>query len=590
VPVKKKALHVPLIGVAFLSLWSGFAAELGPYPVKTERGVQRQMRDGVRLVSDIYQPDAEGTFSVLLQRTPYDRKGAAASARVLASHGYVVVVQDTRGRYDSEGDFYPFLHEADDGYDTVEWVAALPGSNGTVGMFGGSYVGATQMLASLAGPPHLEAIFPYVTSSEYYEGWTYQGGALMQWFASSWTSGLAEDTLRRRVSAASRPADWVMTLPVDAYPVLIPPDGRELAPYFRDWVRHEMNDEYWKRWKISDHYDQLTVKALHAGGWHDIFSGGSLRNYVGLRNQGKTTEIREGQYLLFGPWAHAATSDEGKIGDVVFGREAVLDMTETILNWYDFILKGEQNLFSKSKRVRIFVLGENSWREEDDFPLQRAQETRFYLHSVQGANGIDGDGRLLVSVPEKSKIDAYDYDPRNPVPTIGGRLCCGSQTYAPGPFDQRPNETRRDVLVFSTEPLADDLEVTGFIKLELYAATTAPDTDFTAMLVDVDPSGYARYLADGIIRARYRNSTESSDPIAAGEVYRYSIDLWATSNLFKKGHRVRLYVSSSNFPRFNRNSNTGLSVFGANDLRRAAQKIYHDSAHPSALILPIVKR
>ncbi|MGW8179709.1 MAG: CocE/NonD family hydrolase, partial [bacterium] len=538
---------------------------------------------------DVYRPDTDGEFPVLLQRTPYNRQGGRSGAVVLASHGYIVVIQDTRGRYDSEGAFYPFRHEADDGFDTVEWAATLPGSDGRVGMFGGSYVGATQMLASLAIPPHLEVIFPYVTASEYYEGWTYQGGALMQWFASSWTSGLAEDTLRRTV-AGGELADWVMTLPVNAYPVLKAPVGAKLAPYFSDWVLHETNDEYWRRWKISDHYGELEVKALHSGGWHDIFSGGSLRNYIGLREEGQTAEIRDGQYLLFGPWAHASTSDEGKIGDVVFGEDAVIDMTQLILDWNDFALKGKQNSFSKSKRVQIFVLGENSWREEDDFPLARTRETRFYLHSGNGANSIHGDGELVLSPPAESKIDTYDYDPANPVPTIGGRLCCGNEALPPGPFDQSPNEPRRDVLVFSTQPLVHDVEVTGFIHLELYAATTAADTDFTAMLVDVDPSGYARYLADGIVRARYRNSTERAEAIKPESVYRYEIDLWATSNLFKKGHQIRLYVSSSNFPRFNRNSNTGIPVFDATGMLKASQMIYHDAVHPSALVLPIIPR
>jgi len=576
---------------AFFFLFGNIrAAEEGPYKVIVDSSVRAEMRDGVALIADIYRPDSEGSFPALLQRTPYDRKGASSSGRLLASHGYIVVIQDTRGRYDSEGDFYPFRHEAEDGYDTVEWVAALPGSNGKVGMFGGSYVGATQMLASIARPPHLEAIFPYVTSSEYYEGWTYQGGVLMQWFASSWTSGLAEDTLRRRLPDRGRAADWVLTLPVNDYPVLPLPHGTELAPYFSDWVSHETNDEYWKRWKISDHYGSLTVSALHGGGWHDIFSGGSIRNYIGLRKQGKTAEIRDGQYMLFGPWAHTSTSDEGQIGDVVFGRDAVVDMNQMILDWYDFILKGQTNTFSTSKRVKLFVLGENVWREEEDFPLERAEETRFFLHSVEGANGVQGDGVLVLSVPAESRIDNYEYDPANPVPTIGGRLCCGAEAFPPGPFDQSPNESRRDVLVYSTPPLAFDLEVTGFVRLELYAATSAADTDFTAMLVDVDTTGYSRYLADGIVRARYRTSTERAERVESGRVYQYSIDLWATSNLFKKGHQIRLYVSSSNFPRFNRNSNTGIPVFDATGMLKATQSIYHDSEYPSALVLPIIPR
>jgi putative CocE/NonD family hydrolase len=565
-------------------------AQSGPFEVKIENGVRVPMRDGVSLVADIYRPVSGEIFPVLLQRTPYNREGGSSSGRILASHGYIVVFQDTRGRYDSEGEFYPFRNEGEDGYDTVEWAARLPGSNGRVGMFGGSYVGATQMLAAMSRPPHLEAIFPFVTAAEYYEGWTYQGGALMQWFASSWTSGLAENTLDRLTAANRHLKDWSYTLPVEDYPVLQLPTGDELAPYYDDWVRHESNDAYWKRWKISDHYGELNVKSLHSGGWHDIFSGGSLRNYMGLRKEGKSAEIREGQYLLFGPWAHAATSDEGKIGGVVFGRDAVLDMDQATLDWYDFVLKGKENSFTSSKRVRIFILGENAWREESDFPIARAVETKFYLNSKQGANSISGDGELVASVPGESRPDFFEYDPENPVPTIGGRLCCGNDVFPPGPFDQSPNETRRDVLVYSTPPLEQEMEVTGFIRLELYAATTGADTDFTAILADVDPSGNARYLADGIVRARYRNSTEKAEPIEMGTVYRYEIDLWATSNLFKKGHRMRLYVSSSNFPRFNRNSNTGAPVFGSAGMIKADQTVFHSRDYPSALVLPVVPR
>jgi putative CocE/NonD family hydrolase len=575
-------LFLPVLPVSLL-------AE-GPHSVSEELNVRATMRDGIELVADIYRPDAQGEFSVLLQRTPYDRKGGGGSARELASHGYIVVVQDTRGRYQSEGQFYPFRHETDDGYDTVEWAAQLPGSNGDVGMYGGSYVGATQMLAAIGKPPHLAAIFPYVTAAEYYDGWTYQSGALMQWFADSWTTGLAKDTLRRMVDSGARPGEWALHLPVDEYPVLDPPPMEQVAPYFRDWVNHETDDSYWKPWKISEHYAELAVKGLHGGGWHDIFLKGSIKNYVGLRAQAKTEEARQAQRLLIGPWAHASTSTEGKIGDVTFGKQAVLDMTETILAWSDYSLKGVSNEYADDTPVRIFVMGDNVWRDEKEFPLQRQKLTRYYLHSQDGANSIKGDGSLSANPPGAEKPDVFEYDPANPVRTIGGRLCCGNDVLPPGPFDQRPNESRSDVLVFSTAPLTSDVEVTGFIKFELYAATSAIDTDFTALLVDVEPSGYARYLTDGIVRARYRNSTQEAELVTPGTVYRYEVDLWATSNVFKKGHQIRLYVSSSNFPRFNRNLNTGERIEGSTGILKAQQRVYHDSERPSALLLPIIPR
>jgi uncharacterized protein len=589
IPIPDKRLFSVLLSLllfASLSIAQAPAPATGTYTVITQPGVRVKMRDGVFLVADIYRPQAEGKFPVIMTRTPYNRKDPT-TGNYLASYGYVVIQQDTRGRFDSGGEFYPFKYEMNDGYDTIEWAAALPSSDGRVGMYGGSYVGATQMLAASSNPPHLVGIFPYVTAAEYYEGWTYEGGALMQWFASSWSSGLAVDTLQRKTSALIRAKEWVEKLPVEDYRMLNLPSIADVTPYFRDWVEHETNDDFWRAVKVSDHYGEMKIKALHSGGWHDIFSGGSIRNYIDLRKKAPTAEARAGQRLLMGPWAHAATSSEGKIGDVTFGKQAVLNMNETILKWYDYVLKGKQNEFATGKPVRIFVMGDNVWRDENEFPLARTEYTKYYLHSSKGANSASGDGALSTSAPKAEKPDAFDYDPANPVPTIGGRLCCGGG-YSPGPFDQSPNEGRTDVLVYSTPPLDQDLEVTGFITAELYATTSAADTDFTAMIVDVDQSGYARFLGDGIIRARYRNSTAKAEPIEAGKLYKYAIDLWATSNVFKAGHRIRVYISSSNFPRFNRNLNTGEKTFGATRMEKARQTIYHDAEHPSAIVLPVI--
>jgi uncharacterized protein len=577
--------RIALIGLTALPLsLTGTNTKAG-VPVSVETGVTMKTRDGVSLVADVYRPEAEGRYPTLLQRTPYDRKGGTMDAMFLAGKGYAVVLQDTRGRFGSEGEFYPFRHEAEDGYDTIEWVAAQPWSNGKVGMFGGSYVGATQMLAATARPPHLVAVFPYVTADEYYEGWTYQGGALMKWFASSWSSGLAVDTLRRKAAPANGPLEWVKRDPLREYPLLQPPAPRELAPYFRDWVTHETDDDYWKAVRVRDHFGEMAVKGLHGAGWHDIFLRGSIRNYLGLREQAATQEARESQRLLVGPWAHAETSPEGKIGDVVFGPAAVLDMTATTGEWFDYALQGVQNRFA-GKRVRLFVMGDDVWRDEDEFPLARARETRFYL----GSGGGRATGVLTEKAPRKSPPSEYEYDPANPVPTLGGRLCCGT-AMTPGPTDQSPNDGRLDVLVFSTPPFVRELEVTGFVSVDLYAASSAPDTDFTALLVDVGPDGYARFLTDGIVRARYRKSTAGPPlPLTPGQVEKYTIDLWATSNVFKAGHRMRVYVSSSNFPRFDPNRNTGEPIADATGGVKARQTIYHDAARPSALVVPVVPR
>lgn len=559
------------------------------YRVAIQQGVSVKMRDGVSLAADVYRPVSDEKFPVLLERTPYNRAGEAREANELAAHGYIVIVQDTRGRFASGGEFYPFRNESADGYDTVEWAAKLEQSNGKVGMFGGSYVGATQMLAAMAVPPHLVSVFPYVTASEYYDGWTYQNGAWMQWFSSSWTSGLAVDTMRRQAESTQAPKEWVNTLPPRDYAVLNAPQPSALAPYFHDWLEHERDDAYWQQWRVSDNYSRMTVMGLHAGGWHDLFLKGSIKNYTGLRQQASTAEARAGQRLIVGPWAHAPTSPAGKIGDVVFGKDAVLDHAATALKWFDYSLKGIKNEYSSGAPVRLFIMGENVWRDEQEFPLARTRYTKYYLHSTKGANSISGDGALSVSAPAAETKDEFDYDPQNPVRTIGGRLCCG-QAIPPGPADQRPNESRPDVLVFSTPPLTEDTEVTGFITLDLYAATSAVDTDFTALLVDVDESGYARFLTDGIVRARYRESTKQASPLTPGKIYHYAIDLWATANVFKAGHRIRLYVSSSNFPRFNRNLNTGEDIFGSSRSVSAHQGIYHDRDHASALVLPVIPR
>ena len=585
----RQVLSTLIVVVAFAGVNVASATAQTLYRVAIEQSVKVKMRDGVALAADIYRPVSDEKFPVLLERTPYNRADEAAMANELASHGYIVVLQDTRGRYESGGDFYPFRNESSDGYDTVEWAAQLARSNGKVGMFGGSYVGATQMLAAMGGPPHLVAIFPYVTASEYYEGWTYQSGVLMQWFTSSWTSGLAVDTLRRQTENSLSPKEWVKELPLTQYPILKTPQSPAWAPYFREWLMHERDDAFWQKWRVSDHYGEMTVMGLHAGGWHDLFLKGSIKNFTGLQQEAKTPAARKEQRLIIGPWAHTPTSPEGKVGDVVFGKSAVMDSTATALKWFDYSLKGINNECANAAPVRLFIMGENVWRDEREFPLARTHYTKYYLHSTSRANGISGNGELTQTPSTVERKEEFDYDPMNPVPTIGGRLCCGT-ALPPGPADQRPNEARSDVLVFSTAPLEKDVEATGFVTVELYASTSAIDTDFTALLVDVEPNGYARFLTDGIVRARYRNGTAKPAEVVPGQVYKYTIDLWATGNVFKARHRIRLYVSSSNFPRFGRNLNLGEPIASSSRWKVAHQTIYHGKDNPSALILPIIPR
>jgi putative CocE/NonD family hydrolase len=581
-----RPLSVAMTWMALILPLAAVAAE--HYEVTVERNVAVKMRDGVTLRADIYRPKADGKFPVLLVRTPYDKSGPMGFGLRAAARGYVVVAQDVRGRFESEGEWYPFKYESQDGYDTVEWAAALPYSNGKVGMFGGSYVGATQFLAAIARPPHLAGICPNVTASNYHDGWTYQGGAFEQWFNESWTTGLAKNTMRRRVESSGNALAWTKILPLRAYPVLEAPESEGLAPYFTDWLAHPNYDDYWKQWSIEDHYAQIQVPVLSFAAWYDIFLGGSLKNYVRLKTEAGTEAARRGQQLAVTVGGHAGQSSTGKVGAVEFGDKLPADSDEVTLRWYDWLLKGEANGVEKEKRIRIFVMGKNEWRDEDDWPLARAKNTRYFLHSSGTANGLAGNGSLSTVAPLEEKADQFVYDPADAVPTIGGPLCCGALPTGIGPEDQRPAEARNDVLVYTTPAFAKDTEVTGPVSLDLYVSSSAVDTDFTGMLVDVWPNGFAQNLTSGILRLRYRNSQEKPELANPGETYHITVDLWATSNVFLAGHKLRLEVSSSNFPRFDRNLNTGEEQARATRMIKATNVIYHDKAHPSALVLPVV--
>ena len=564
-----------------------------PYALTVERNVAVKMRDGVVLRADIYRPDAEGKFPVLLTRTPYNKDGNMKFGLMAAAQGYVVIAEDCRGRYASEGEWYTFRYESQDGYDTVEWAAALPYSNGKVGMFGGSYVGATQMLTAIAHPPHLAAICPFVTASNYHDGWTYQGGAFEQWFNESWTSALAQNTLFRFAVDHTNALLRDSMLPLDQYPLYNfkeLPEGsgrtRLLAPYFLDWLAHPSYDGYWKQWSIEEHYPDIQVPSLNIGAWYDIFQGGTLRNYVGMKQHAGNQAARQGQRLLMIIGGHAGGGR--KVGDIDFGPTAEFDSDATTLAWYDYLLKGEQNEFASGRPVKIFVMGANEWRQEDDWPPPEAQTTKYYLHSGGKANSLRGDGTLSAKAPASEPADQYVYDPANPVATIGGPLCCDATHLPPGPRDQRPDEARDDVLVYSTQPFAQDFEVTGPVRVELYAKSSAVDTDFTAKLVDVWPNGYAQNLTEGIVRARYRNSQETPELLNPGQVYKFQIDLWSTSNVFRKGHALRLEISSSNSPRFDRNLNTGETQSSARRYVSATNTVLHDAQHPSTLVISVV--
>jgi len=561
-----------------------------------QHDVPMKTRDGVILRADVYRPNSSDKFPVILMRTPYDKSVNWAVSPVfkMVPRGYVVIIQDVRGRYASEGEWYPFKHEQADGFDTVEWAAALPYSDGKVGMMGASYVGATQMLAAIGQPPHLAAIAPNMTASNYHDGWTYQSGAFEQWFDQNWTSQLAQNTLQRLIAQNTNALVGTRALPLVNYPIFnfgqLPADAQltaALAPYYLDWLAHPDYDDYWKQWSIEEHFYNITIPMLQVGGWYDIFNAGALRNYMGAKAHGSSNAARTQQHLLIEIGGHAGFGR--RIGDVDFGPHATENVyVDVILDWYDFLLKGVKNQFAVDKPVKLFVMGANEYRQEDDWPPQQAQSTKYFLHSAGKANSLRGDGVLSASPPKSEPADTYVYDPAHPVPTVGGPLCCDEEHMEPGPRDQRAVENRDDVLVYSTGPLPRDLEVTGPVTADLFVKSSAADTDFTAKLVDVWPDGFAQDLTEGILRMRYRNSVEHATLMNPGQVYEISLDLWATSNLFLRGHSLRLEISSSNFPRFDRNLNTGEDIKFARALVAASNTILHDAQHPSSLVLPIM--
>lgn len=556
------------------------------YAVAFEGNVAMKTRDGVTLRADIYRPKADGRFPVLLERTPYNKFSNIDTGLRGAARGYVVILQDVRGRCASEGSWYPFKYESADGYDSVEWAAALPYSNGKVGMIGGSYVGATQMLAAIASPPHLVGIFPTITASNYHEHWAYQGGAFMQLLAQAWSSALAVNGVERQAGGSAQPAHWDYRRPPALYPVIDPGKAAGLADYYFDWIAHPTYDAYWKNWSIEAHYPQVLVPALHVAGWYDLFQDGSLRNFMGIQRFGGTEAARRGQRLVIVPGGHAG--NDRKIGDVDFGKDSVIDLEAYGYRWFDHLMKGADTGIDRDKPVHLFVMGRNEWRDEEAWPLARARSTRYYLHARGGARSSAGDGSLGTEAPGDEPADTYVYDPEKPVPTHGGAPLGDTGNFPPGPLDQREVEARDDVLVYSTPALERDTEVTGPVSLDLFVRSSAVDTDFTGKLVDVAPDGTAHNLTDGILRMRYRDSMETATLMQPGTVYHVTVALWSTSNVFLAGHRIRLEVASSNFPRFDRNANTAESPESATTRVPATQAVLHDRDHPSALILPVV--
>jgi putative CocE/NonD family hydrolase len=580
--------------------------------ITVEFDVPVTMRDGVTLRANIYRPVGEGRWPVLLTRLPYGKDFPLGSSALdpaqAARRGYVVIVQDTRGRFTSEGEWAPFRFEAEDGYDTVEWAAKLPYSDGNVGMYGASYFGFTQWSAATQQPPSLKAMVPYITWNDPLNGVLFRGGALELGIMASWQLMMGMDELARRYRNDADPrhlgeALYKLVQDFDALGTqgywslplkdFSPIKRNNVAASFFDTIEHAMDRQYNDFMTILGKHERVTVPTFNIGGWYDIFLKDTIDNFNLMRHHGSTPAARQSK-LLIGPWTHG--NGTNPIGDMNFGFASTLalidlqiDFMSLQLRWFSQFLKGQETGILNEAPIKLFVMGANVWRDEQEWPLTRAVETRYYLHSQGHANTLNGDGLLSTSVPENESPDQYDYDPTNPVMTRGGALLMTPE-FPAGPRDQTPTESRADVLVYSTPVLEQDLEVTGPITVHLWAVSSAPDTDFVARLVDVHPNGYAQNLTDGIIRARYRNFGQGEAPslIEPGKAYEYEIDLWATSNLFKKGHRIRLDITSSNFPRWDRNPNTGHAFGEDSELVIAHQTILHDAEYPSYITLPIV--
>jgi len=567
------------------------------YEVKATRGHRVAMRDGVHLSADVYQPDAEGKFPAILTHTPYNNNapGWTTRARWFAKRGYAVVVSDTRGRFDSEGDWDPFnpKHKTD-GYDLVEWIAKQSWCTGKVGMLGPSYMGWTQWWTASQAPPSLVTIVPEVAPPDGMFNGPYQHGVLVGW-AMDWAGMMSGRTTQVVGDGAysgftpTRAKDLMQT----PYLKLNDRRGNLDAPWFEKWIRQNLGTgEYWRgiAYQGKENYSKVAVPSLAITGWFDANFPGSPMNYAGMKQYGASAAARTPR-LVIGPWPHGYNRFR-KLEKFDYGPESIIDWNGYVCRWFDHHLKGGANGIDKDLPVHVFVMGSNRWRAAKDWPLPETQWTKFYLHSGGKANSLKGDGTLSTEPPKDEPCDDYTYDPARP--TLSPVAASG---HIDGASDTRPSAAGQDVLVYSTPALTEDVEVTGPISARLFAATSARDTDWMIRLVDVHPDGYAAFLCDGVLRARCRDpknggafNAERLSEIEPGKVYEYAVHFWrGTGNVFLKGHRIRVEVSSSYFPYYLPNLNTGVDNVGLETKRVVArQRVLHDAAHPSHVVLPVI--
>ncbi|QBD76447.1 CocE/NonD family hydrolase [Ktedonosporobacter rubrisoli] len=575
--------------------------------VITEKNIMVPMRDGVRLATDVYRPDNEEAVPTLLTRLPYDKGNLYFlilnfDAAWALQNGYAIVVQDTRGRFASEGTFSPGEHEATDGFDTLAWIASQPWSNGKVGMFGESYQALTQWQTAVEQPTALRTIAPM--HAPFNLTYFYQNGAFLLGLFLWWAfhDGALAEVQRRLPQGRATEADVQgimqalnsMQQQYEHLPLADMPLLRDTAPYYQDWLT-SVSKAAKNQSTQPKSYQDITVPTLNIGGWFDPFFTHVIKHYQRMKQEGGSALARQQARLIIGPWAHIDFPEN--FPERHYGPKASVFANLPALQqrWFEHWLKGIENGVEQEKPVSIFVMGADNWRDEDAWPLPDTRYRPFYLHSQGRANRATGDGFLSISAPLEEPADVYCYDPRNPVPTVGGAVLIQETTKSPfnwGPRDQQDVEKRADVLCYTSEALRQPVEVTGPLELILYISSSARDTDFTGKLVDVYPDGRAEILTDGILRARYRESLAAPVLMEPGQIYELHLDLGATSNLFKEGHRIRLEVSSSNFPRFDRNTNTGGNIYmeSTENLVQATNYVYHDQHHASHLLLPMIER
>jgi uncharacterized protein len=564
-----------------------------------ERGVPVPMRDGTVLRADVYRPATGGPFPVLLERVAYElvaRVGVYAPAYV--RRGYAVVGQNVRGTYASAGELVPFRDDGwgtnQDGYDTVEWAATQPWSDGNVGMLDGSYSGFTQYMVAPTRPPHLRALSPRESGGDLYRDWVYRGGANQLYFTRSWTmrtclgwlsheshEGAPAPPARARLEAALAEGldPWLGRLPLRSCPPL---EDLPLVSWYFDHLAHPEDGSYWRATSLATRYGEVDTPMLHVAGWFDFFLDGTLRAFRGIQAHARTEAARRAQRLVIGPWIHGpAAAAERRAGEVDFGPDAPLDLTAHRLRWYDYWLKGEANGVLDGPPVRAFLMGANRWLDLDTWPPPGVASRPLYLRRGPGPSSASlNGGGLSFQAPDAAEgQDDFAYDPHHPVP----RLLLYP---ALGPRDHRPVEGR--LLTYTSDALEEDLAVVGPVTAVLHAASSAPDTDWVVRLCDVWPDGRSLSVCDGVLRARYRDSLERPTLLQPGQVYRFDVDLSSTAQVFAAGHRIRVQVTSSDFPRYDRNLNTGGPFGEESDPRVARNTVFHDAARPSHLLLPLL--